>query len=64
MDGDGLRTIVLHTKRVALASTAFAMHQNGTSLKMIGEFLATKGHAITPRYLRGVWDRLSLLSRD
>ena len=58
-DVNGLRTIVLNTERVALAGTALTMHRNGTSLKAIGEFLAAKGHPITPRYLRGVWERLS-----
>jgi hypothetical protein len=58
-DVNGLRAVVLHIERVALARTAFAMRQNGTSLGTIGDFLAARGHPITPRYLNGVWERLS-----
>jgi len=57
-DVDGLRTVVLHTERVALARVAFTMHQMGASLITIGDFLAARGHPITPRYLFGVWERL------
>jgi hypothetical protein len=57
-DVNGLRTVVFHIERVALARTAFTMRQNGASLKAIGDFLATRGHVITPRYLSGVWGRL------
>ena len=59
-DVKGLRTVVFHIERVALARTAFAMRLNGILLKTIGDFLATRGHPITPRYLRGVWQRLSI----
>jgi hypothetical protein len=59
-DVHGLRTVVLHCERVVLAKTAFAMRQIGTPLETIGAFLAAKGHPITPRYLHGVWERLSM----
>jgi hypothetical protein len=57
-DVHGLRAVVPHIERVTLARTAFAMRQSGASLKVIGDFLASKGHPITPRYLMAVWERL------
>jgi hypothetical protein len=57
-DANGLRTVVLHVERVACARTALTMRQNGASLNTIGDFLASRGHPITPRYLSGVWERL------
>jgi hypothetical protein len=57
-DVQGLRAVVPHPVRVTLARNAFVMRQCGTSLKAIGDFLASKGHPITPRYLIAVWERL------
>ncbi|MFI4987877.1 MAG: hypothetical protein ACHQF3_10590, partial [Alphaproteobacteria bacterium] len=59
-DFRGLETIVLRPERVALAETAREMWESGTSLNRIGEFLKAKNHRLTPRYLFGVWERLSL----
>jgi hypothetical protein len=58
IDLNGLRAVVPHSERVTLAKNALTMRQSGDTLRAIGDFLASKGHPITPRYLFGVWKRL------